>query len=85
MKEENCPCCPNHCDKENLNCWRGREYFGSTNRQDDPKTLEEKVISELRKSGHKLHHQREGNPIEMLSNMTKEELETLHELLSKID
>lgn len=87
MKEENCPCCPNHCDKENLSCGRGREYFsGSTkNTHEGPTTLEEKVIFDLRKCGHRLHHNRDLNPNEMLSNLTEEELNTLHELLNKID
>ncbi len=35
MNEEQqiCPCCPNHCTKENLNCGRGKNYFRITEQE----------------------------------------------------
>lgn len=26
---QNCPCCPNHCPKENLQCKKGQHYFSN--------------------------------------------------------
>lgn len=82
MQQDVCPCCSNHCAKDNLSCGRGLEYFNSSTSEKDA-TLEEKIVGNLRKCGHILHH----NP-EMKSNLllgcTKEELEQLHQLLSKI-
>ncbi len=52
MNQENCPCCPNHCSKDNLRCGRGKEYFANQDTNKEPKTLNEQVISDLRKCGH---------------------------------
>lgn len=83
--KENCPCCPNHCLKENLQCNKGRNYFENNNRDfSNTNTLEEKVIEDLRKCGHMLHHNKNLNPSELLTIYSKEELERLHDLLSKI-
>ena len=27
VKENNCPCCPNNCSKEELRCGKGYKYF----------------------------------------------------------
>lgn len=82
MKEENCPCCHNHCPKDNLNCGRGREYFNKLS--DEPKTIGEEVINDLIKCGHMLHHNKELNNNDFLSNLSNDELEELHKLLTKI-
>lgn len=82
MKNEKCPYCHNHCSKDNLNCGRGREYFSNLN--NDTKTINEKVISDLRKCGHLLHHNKELSTNDILSDFSLEELEELHKLLSKI-
>ena len=84
MNQENCPCCPNHCAKDNLGCGRGREYFSSADTNNEPRSLNEQVISDLRKCGHLLHHNRDLDMNQLLSGLTDEELEKLHELLSKI-
>lgn len=84
MNSEYCPCCPNHCTEDHLNCGRGKEYF---NRQNDyniePKTFQEQVIMDLKKCGHLLHHNKNWNADELLSNFSEEELHELHDLLSK--
>lgn len=84
MNNETCPCCPNHCPKDNFSCGRGREHFNSQNNSSEPKTIEEQVIMDLRKCGHLLHHNKELDTKELLSNFREEELKKLHELLSKI-
>ena len=84
MNQENCPCCPNHCQKDNLGCGRGKEYFNNQGTNKEPKTLNEQVISDLRKCGHLLHHNRDLDTNEFLSCFSEDELNELHELLSKI-
>lgn len=84
MKEEKCPICPNHCSKDNLGCSRGREHFGNLDHDSKPKTLQEKIIADLRKCGHLLHHNKELDTNELLSVFSEDELSQLHELLSKI-
>lgn len=81
MNHEQCPCCPNHCEKNNLGCGRGKEYFDSNK---EPKTIEEQVIMDLRKCGHLLHHNKDLNSSHVLSGFSVEELNQLHQLLSKI-
>lgn len=34
MENEKCPCCPNHCDKNSLNCGKGKSYFSVGNTQE---------------------------------------------------
>jgi hypothetical protein len=84
MNQENCPCCPNHCPKDNLGCGRGKDYFNNLNNSLKSNSLNEKVIMDLRKCGHLLHHNRDLNTDELLVNLSKDELIKLHELLSKI-
>lgn len=84
MKEEYCPICPNHCSKENLRCGKGKEHFGVDNYSIKAQTIEEEVITDLRKCGHLLHHNKELNINELLSVFSKEELNQLHNLLPKI-
>lgn len=85
MNEENrCPMCPNHCEKDNLSCHRGEEYFSTTSERKEPSTIEEKVISDLRACGHMLHHNRDLDIKSVLGSLNAEELEILHKLLSKI-
>jgi len=85
MNSENCPCCPNHCQKENLGCGRGKEYFSNQDASNEPKSLSKQVMDDLRKCGHLLHHSRDLNSDEFLSCFSLEELNELHKLLSKID
>lgn len=84
MNEEYCPLCPNHCHKDNLSCGRGREYFISKDENNEPKTLKDQVIADLRKCGHLLHHIKDLDTNNLLSDLSEEELNILHELLSKI-
>jgi hypothetical protein len=84
MNEEKCPCCPNHCLKDNLGCGRGRDYFNNQNNSFEPNTLNEKIIMDLRKCGHLLHHNRDLNTETILANFSDDELNELHKLLSKI-
>lgn len=83
MSEEKCPCCPNHCDVNNLSCGRGIEHFNKSI-EDKPKSLDEQVIMDLRKCGHLLHHNKDLNTNEVLSIFSEEELNKLHELLFKL-
>ncbi len=85
MNQENCPCCPNHCQKDNLGCGRGKDYFSNQDKNSEPKSLNEQVINDLKKCGHLLHHNRDLNPDEFLSCFSLEELNELHKLLSKIN
>lgn len=84
MEEEKCPCCPNHCEKDHLGCGCGKDYFSNSHSNSEPKTLIEQVITDLRKCGHTLHHHRELDSTQFLSALSEEELNKLHELLSKI-
>lgn len=84
MNNETCPCCPNHCLIDNLGCGRGNKYFNNQNNIDEPSTLYEQIIMDLRKCGHMLHHNRDLNTDKLLSNFSEEELNKLHELLAKI-
>ncbi len=83
MNEEKCPCCPNHCDKKNLSCGRGMDYFNGEN-QEEAKTIQEQILMDLRKCGHYLHHNKEAKKEDILKNLTEEELEQLHTFLEKI-
>lgn len=83
MNSENCPCCPNHCEKDNLRCGKGRDYFNHLSDL-EPSTISEKVIEDLRKCGHLLHHNKDIEANEFLSSLTDDELKELHLLLSKI-
>lgn len=84
MDKENCPCCPNHCSIDNLSCGKGKEYFNNNRSSTEPKTLNEQVIIDLRKCGHLLHHNRNLDIDKILFDFSKDELNKLHELLSKI-
>lgn len=85
MNQENCPCCPNYCQKEELGCQRRRDFFSNSTGEVDLKIIQKQVIVDLRKCGHMLHHNRELNTQDILSNFSLEELNQLHGLLSKID
>lgn len=93
MKEEkNCPCCPNHCDINHLNCGKGREYFKTNvdktekqknhhfEKDESSMTTEEKTIYKIRKCGHFLHH---GETNASLNFLSEEEIQTLNSILSK--
>jgi hypothetical protein len=80
MSEEKCPCCPNHCSKDNLGCGRGKNYF---NNNLEEISLNEKVISDLRKCGHLLHHNSDLDTESLLANFSEVELKSLHNLLTK--
>lgn len=84
MNDKNCPMCHNHCPKDNLGCGRGREYFNNLNNNSEPKTLSEEVLMDLRKCGHLLHHNKDLDTNKILSDFSENELNQLHELLSKI-
>ncbi len=56
MNKEKCPCCSNHCSKDNLNCNRGKEYFKNQDSIKADYSLKERVIMNLRKCGYLLHH-----------------------------
>lgn len=80
--KEHCPICPNHCPVDALSCGRGRSYFSESSKQ--PATIEEKILLDLRKCGHFLHHQK-GMDFDLLfSELSLDERNHLHELLSKI-
>lgn len=83
MNEEKCPCCHNHCDINNLSCGRGIAHFNKSN-EEEPKTLNEQVIMDLRKCGHLLHHNKDLNIEKLTSVLSNDELIILHNLLSKI-
>lgn len=84
MSKEKCPCCPNHCDIDNLNCGRGRDYFKTEtnqtknnhqkNKDESTMTLEEKTFSKIRACGHFLHHSNNSVDLNFLSDEEKQEL-----------
>lgn len=84
MNNDKCPCCSNHCLKDNLSCNRGREYFINNNVSKEPKTLNEQIIADLRKLGHLLHHNKDLDTNNLLDCLSKDELNNLHKLLFKI-
>lgn len=88
--QTNCPCCGNHCPKDDLQCGRGKRYFGET-AQSPAKDGhahgapfengdEEPAVTMLRRCGHLLHH---GGADNLLDPLTEEEKRTLCELLGK--
>lgn len=85
MNQENCPCCQNHCSKDNLGCERGKRHFNIENSSNfEPNSLTEQVITDLRKCGHLLHHNKDLDTEDLLSVFSEDELNELHRLLSKI-
>lgn len=84
MNSQNCPCCPNHCEKSNLGCGRGVEYYNNLSNPERQKTASDEVISDLRRCGHILHHNESQDTSSFLSGLTDEEIDKLHELLSKV-
>lgn len=85
MSEEHCPFCSNHCSKENLGCGRGRNYFDNKSNRCDFITMNEQIIIDLRKCGNLLHYNRNLDIDKILLNFSEDELNKLHELLSKIN
>lgn len=89
-KETNCPVCGNHCNKDDLKCGRGKNYFGLNgedgrrggdrphgapfNKDEDP------TVTLLRRCGHLLHH---GGVENILAPLSEEEKKTLGALLNK--
>lgn len=84
MNKEKCPCCPNHCSEDNLACGRGINYFNNKSNSSGPMSINEQIIMDLRKCGHFLHHNRDFDIDKILYNFSEDELNQLHELLSKI-
>ena len=88
--ETNCPCCENHCPKDDLRCKEGRAHFGvpaPQNRPTGPRPAEDgdDAITLLRKCGHILHHRfgHGSDPAPLLGALTLEEQNTLCSLLTK--
>ena len=85
--EQFCPCCHRHCPADALNCGRGQKYFEKKeypgNRH--PETTEEKIILQLRRCGHFLHHTKESaaDAEQLLGALSDEERTTLSSLLEK--
>lgn len=82
MDKEKCPCCSNHCHKDDLKCNRGREYFDMN--KTESLTIQEKIINDLRKCGHLLHHNKDINSNDIFAKLSSDDIEKLHELLNKI-
>lgn len=85
MSQEKCPCCVNHCSKESLSCGRGRDYFYNQSNRPEATAIQEQVIMNLRKCGHSLYCNRDLEGEKILMDFSEEELNILHELLSKIE
>lgn len=50
VKENNCPCCPNNCSKEELRCGKGYKYFNiEMNDTNHQKNNFKKKVHELMK------------------------------------
>lgn len=84
MNEEKCPCCPNHCEKDNLGCGRGRNYFNSSKKDVEINSIEEQVMQDLRTCGHILHHNKDIDVSALFKTLSPEELDKLHLMLMKI-
>lgn len=90
--EKNCPMCGNHCDKEELQCGRGKRYFGESGESAQhgkeghahgapfDVANEEPAKLLLRRCGHLLHH---GGAEHLLDALSAEEKETLCAILNK--
>jgi hypothetical protein len=83
LNNEKCPCCPNHCEKDNLGCGRGRDYFNNQSDNLENLSLNEKIIADLRKCGHLLHHNRDIDSNAILNSYSQDELEEFYKLLQK--
>lgn len=89
QKENNCPCCENHCPQEHLQCAKGMEHFGTASvepsQMTTEMTTEDRVLQLLRKCGHYLHHNagRDADSAALLSALSDEEKESLAALLSR--
>lgn len=89
--QTNCPCCGNHCSKDDLQCGRGKRYFAEGGNEQSlgkghahgapfENADEEPAVTMLRRCGHLLHH---GGADNLLGPLTAEEKQTLCDLLGK--
>lgn len=92
-----CPCCSNHCDRNNLQCGKGESYFNGENTQEyghkpshhkgkhhghhRREFLSGSLAELMSKCGHRLFH---GGDETMFDVLTEDEKATLKSLLSKI-
>lgn len=88
-KEERCPCCHNHCRRDNLHCSRGRKYFEKESEKE--KKQEESagsLLYAIMEAGHSLRHMaKHGKCLdeeEILSDLSAEEQEQLLLLVSRL-
>lgn len=86
--EECCPCCKNHCKRDNLHCSRGRKYFAAfeeENKEDTSSSL----LYALMETGHSLRHMaKHGHKLdeeEILASLSKEEEDMLADMLSRLN
>lgn len=87
---QNCPCCDNHCPKDQLGCSTGRQHFGieepkHAHAAGHPANSDDTLIVLLRKCGHFLHHNigRDGDTAPLLNALSPDERKTLEALLEK--
>lgn len=87
-----CPCCGHHCPADNLNCPRGKMYFGQT--EDTEKhsgrghgnnmpDIKDETVALMLKCGHYLHHGLTDENENILSFLSDDEKTELTKLLKK--
>lgn len=85
-QEQNCPGCGNRCPQDDLQCGRGKRYFGSEGeprqeRREHGAEGGDEIVNMVRKCGHFLHHS--GKTEIAVRSLTTEERSRLLELLGK--
>lgn len=93
MEQGYCPCCSNHCHREQLKCKRGKKFFEDCNKtsrraEADVSDEEEKLTRSLkklvRKCAKRTRREKDGKGGAAFNNLTKEEKQTLRALLAKL-
>ena len=83
--QEFCPQCPNHCNKDELRCSRGKAFFG-LQEENAPRNKQHLIgiAALLKQCGHTMHHNPSIDNDKICASLSKEEQQTLEQLLNKI-
>lgn len=89
VKEERCPCCHNHCRRDNLHCSRGRKYFEKEEKKQKQEESAGSLLYAIMEAGHSLRHMaKHGKGLdeeEILSDLSAEEKDILLSLVTRLN
>lgn len=100
-EKENCPCCPRHCQSDDLHCGRGENYFNSdTSAQNhshghghhdhmqnkfEPDSLPGQLMQCAHSIMHAVHHSPDFDEDKIFSSLSAAEKSELLSLLKKLN